>query len=274
MARKILQLGEVVPYVSVNISTIEDDNKLKGKNIVITGGSKGLGFSMAKKFISQGANVIITGRNKTDLDKSVSELGERCKGISCDASDVNNVDTFLSECTTLFSGSIDCLVCNAGISLHESNYSKVTVEGFDKQFDINFRGTYFLAKAFLENKLAEGTKNASLLIISSETSNMSYDIPYGMTKAAINSLVGALSRRVYKNGIRVNAIAPGVTLSEMTAYAKSEDGNLYRKNAADRVFVPEEVAEVAAFILSDASICISGEVIHTNAGNHHRVFWE
>ena len=104
---------------------------------------------------------------------------------------------------------------------------------------------------------------------------MAEDIPYGMTKAALNSMVGALSRRVYKEGIRVNAIAPGVTLSEMTAsYAKSEDGNLYRKNAANRVFVPEEVAEVAAFILSDASVCISGEVIHTNAGNHYRVFWE
>lgn len=274
IARKILLLGETVPYVSVNISTIDDEFKLKGKNIVITGGSKGLGYSMAKKFISQGANVIITGRNKSDLDKAVSELGDRCKGLSCDASDVDNIYTFLSDCTSLFSDKIDCLVCNAGVSLHESNYTKVTVEGFDKQFNINFRGTYFLAKAFLEMKLAESTDNSSLLIISSETSNMVYDIPYGMTKAAINSLVGALSRRVYKSGIRVNAIAPGVTLSEMTSYAKSEDGNLYRKNAANRVFVPEEVAEVAAFLLSDASICISGEVIHTNAGNHHKVFWE
>lgn len=274
IARKILQLGEVVPYVSVNISTIDDEQKLQDKNIVITGASKGLGFTMAKKFISQGANVIITGRNKANLDKALSELGVKCKGISCDASDVENASSFLTECTKLFSDHIDCLVCNAGISLHESNYSKVTIEGFDKQFDINFRGTYFLAKAFLEMKIAEGTENASLLIISSETANMSYDIPYGMTKAAINSLVGALSRRVYKSGIRVNAIAPGVTLSEMTSYAKSEDGNLYRKNAANRVFVPEEVAEVAAFILSDASICISGEVIHTNAGNHHKVFWE
>ena len=274
VARKILQFGEIVPYVSVNISTIDDEQKLQNKNIVITGGSKGLGYSMAKKFISQGANVIITGRNKTDLHKAVYELGEKCKGISCDASDVDNAIPFLTECTKLFSDQIDCLVCNAGISLHESNYCKVTIEGFDKQFDINFRGVYFLAKAFLEMKITEGAENASLLIISSETSNMSYDIPYGMTKAAINSLVGALSRRVYKNGIRVNAIAPGVTLSEMTSYAKSEDGNLYRKNASNRVFLPEEVAEVAAFILSDASICISGEVIHTNAGNHHKVFWE
>lgn len=275
IARIILQLGEVTPYVSVHVSTVTDDNKLKDKNIVITGGSKGLGYSMAKKFIAQGANVIITGRNKSDLEKAVTELGKKCKGISCDASDVNNVHAFLLECNKLFSGVIDCLVCNAGVSLHESDYTTVTIEGFDKQFDTNLRGTYFLAKAFLERKLSEGTNNSSLLIISSETSNMAYDIPYGMTKAALNSLVAALSRRGYKEGIRVNAIAPGVTLSEMTAsYAKSEDGNLYRRNAANRVFLPEEVAEVAAFILSDASKCISGEVIHTNAGNHHKVFWE
>lgn len=275
VARRILQLGEVTPYITINISSLEDRLKLHNKNIVVTGGSKGLGFAMAKKFISQGANVIITGRNKIDLDNATSVLGINCKSIVSDVSNVDESKTFIEQCFQLFGGTIDCLVCNAGVSLHECDFTDVSIEGFDTQFNINFRGTFFLSKAFLEYQRSKKIENASLLIISSETSNMAYDIPYGMTKAALNSMVAALSRRVYKEGIRVNAIAPGVTLSEMTAsYAKSEDGNLYRKNAANRVFLPEEVAEVAAFILSDASVCISGEVIHTNAGNHHRVFWE
>ena len=94
-----------------------------------------------------------------------------------------------------------------------------------------------------------------------------------MTNAALNSMVGAFSRRVYQQGIRVNAIAPGVTLTEMTRdYAESSDGNLYRNCASGRTFLPEEVAEVACFLLSDASKCISGEVLHCNAGNHLKAF--
>ena len=96
-----------------------------------------------------------------------------------------------------------------------------------------------------------------------------------MTKAALNSLTKALSRRVYQDGIRVNAIAPGVTVSDMTKeYADASDGNMARDCASGRIFLPEEVAELACFLLSDASKCISGEIIHCNAGNHLKAFWD
>ncbi len=175
----------------------------------------------------------------------------------------------------MFKGNIDCLVNNAGISLHEGNFGNVTEEGFNKQFDINLKGAYFLSKAFLEMKLNEDIKDANLLFISSETADQCYDIPYGMTKASINTLTKALSRRLYKDGIRVNAIAPGVTSTDMTkGYVDTSNGNYYRDCAAGRVFLPEEIAEVACFLLSDASKCISGEIIHTNAGNHIKTFWD
>ena len=96
-----------------------------------------------------------------------------------------------------------------------------------------------------------------------------------MTKAALNTLTRALSRRVYQSGIRVNAIAPGVTQSDMTKdYAVAADGNMTRPCASGRIFLPEEVAEVVCFMLSDASKCISGEIIHCNAGNHLKTFWD
>lgn len=262
-------------FVSVNIAQINYGNILKGKNIVITGGGRGLGYAMAKKCISEGANVVIAGRNKEVLDKVAKELGNQCKVVTYDVTDVYTSSDFLNKCKTALGAQIDCLVSNAGISLHENIFTNVSVEGFDQQFNTNFRGNYFLCKAFLEMKLSENTKNAQLLIISSEAANQCYDIPYGMTKAATNSLVKALSRRVYKHNIRVNAIAPGVTLSDMTKdYAEAADGNLYRDCASNRIFKPEEVAEVVCFLLSDASRCISGEIIHTNAGNHLNPFWK
>lgn len=261
--------------VTVQVAQINYGSILKGRNIVITGGGSGIGLAMAKKFASEGANVIISGRNKEKLKKAVEKIGANAQYAQFDVTDINNDRTFLEKCKTMFNGAIDCLVSNAGLSLHENVFTNVTIDGFDKQFNTNMRGNYFLCKAFLEMKLSEKAENASLLVTTSETGDQAYDIPYGMTKAALNSMVKALSRRVYKSGIRVNAIAPGVTLSEMTSsYASAEDGNLYRDCASGRTFLPEEVAEVACFLLSDASKCISGEIIHTNAGNHLNPFWK
>ena len=274
---KFILASQPKSNIQVNIGQIHCGHILSNKNIVITGGSSGIGLAMAKKFISEGATILITGRNEKKLIAAVNQLGhDKCRYIIADVCDVEHVSEFLQQAKDELGGRIDCLVSNAGVSLHENNYENVTIEGFDKQFNTKFRAGYFLGKAFLEMKTREkDVVDAQLLYISSETGDQVYDIPYGMTNAAINSLVGAFSRRVYKQGIRVNAIAPGVTLTDMTKdYAEASDGNMYRDCASERIFLPEEIAEVACFMLSDASKCISGEIIHCNAGNHLKTFWE
>lgn len=274
---KFILVSQPKSNIQVNVGQIHCGHILQDKNIVITGGSSGIGLAMAKKFISEGANVLITGRNEQKLVAAVNQLEhDKCRYIIADVCDVEHVSEFLQQAKDELGGRIDCLVSNAGVSLHENNYENVTIEGFDKQFNTKFRAGYFLGKAFLEMKTREkDVVDAQLLYISSETGDQVYDIPYGMTNAAINSLVGAFSRRVYKRGIRVNAIAPGVTLTDMTKdYAEASDGNMYRDCASERIFLPEEIAEVACFMLSDASKCISGEIIHCNAGNHLKTFWE
>lgn len=273
---KFILASQPDAFVQINVGQIQAGNILQGKKIVITGGGSGLGYAMAKKFISEGAEVVISGRNADKLKAAAEKIGSsNCKTVVADVCDVAHSMDFLENAKELLDGRIDCLVSNAGVSLHENIYTNVTVEGFDKQFDTKFRAGYFLGKAFLEMKTKEKQPNAELLYITSETGDQVYDIPYGMTNAALNSMVGAFSRRVYQQGIRVNAIAPGVILTEMTRdYAESSDGNLYRNCASGRTFLPEEVAEVACFLLSDASKCISGEVIHCNAGNHLKAFWD
>lgn len=276
MIRKMAKLIlESTPEKTVNVSVgqINHGRILSNYTIVITGGGSGIGFSMAKKFVSEGAKVIISGRKEEKLKAAIKEIGNGVGYVVSDVSDVSKCGLFLDECEKKLGRKIDCLVSNAGISLHEGIYKNVSIEGFDKQFDINLKGSYFLAKEFLTRKGLSGKHN-QILFISSETGDQAYDIPYGMTKAALNSLTKALSRREYKNGIRINAIAPGVTISNMTeSYAPGRE-NLYMNNAADRAFLPEEIAEVACFLLSDASKCISGEIIHCNAGNHLNPFWQ
>ncbi|WP_449315400.1 SDR family NAD(P)-dependent oxidoreductase [Rubneribacter sp.] len=275
-AARLVLASSPEQHVTVNVATIAPGGVLAGKKIAITGGGRGLGLAMARRFASEGAKVVVSGRNRETLDAAVAEIGSAAHAVVYDVSDVSSAPAFLDACEAALGGTVDCLVSNAGVSLHEGRYDKVTPEGFDKAFNTNMRGAYFLAQEWLRRKEVEkGHAPAQLLVVTSETGRQAYDIPYGMTKAAMDSFVRAASRRVYCEGIRVNAIAPGVTLTDMTRdYAESSDGNLYRDCASGRVFLPEEVAEVALFLVSDASMCVSGEVIHTNAGNHLPIWWE
>jgi len=271
---KFILASQPDAFVKVKVAQINYGEIHKDRKIVITGGGRGLGFYMAKKFLAEGSKVLIAGRNESTLKNAVRELGKNCFYITYDATEYEKSKGFIQKANDILGG-IDCLICNAGISLHEGNFQNVTLEGWDKQFNTNLKGTYFLAKEFLELKMANKDFGGNLMFISSETGNQCYDTPYGLTKAAINSLTGALSRRVYHTGIRVNAIAPGVTLSDMTKdYAEAADGNMYRDCASGRIFLPEEVAELACFLASDAAKCISGEIIHCNGGNHLKTFWE
>ena len=274
-AAKLVLASSPEKFVNVEVAQVSVGSLLKDKTIVVTGGGRGIGLAMAEKFVSEGAKVVISGRKEATLKSACEKLGVAASYVVADVSEVERASEFLDACEAKFGGRIDCLVSNAGVSLHENRFDNVTIEGFDKQFGINMRGAYFLCREFLCRKSREKEPSGELLVITSETGEQAYDIPYGMTKAAMDSFVRAASRRMYSLGVRVNAVAPGVTLSDMTRdYAEASDGNMYRECASSRIFRPEEVAEVACFLLSDASKCISGEIIHTNGGNHIKAFWD
>lgn len=255
--------------VTAEITYSIPNKRLKGERIVITGGGRGLGFAMAKRFVAEGANVLIAGRNEVTLKRASEAIG--CKWLAIDMKDVMSFNRFLEDATNIL-GPIDCLVNNAGISLHEEDFSKVTQETFDTQINTNFRGPFFLTQRFIDVVIKE-KRAASVLFISSETGETVDERPYGWTKAAINSMVKGLAYKLAKEGIRVNAIAPGVTASDMTGY--KENGNLYNgSNVSRRIYLPDEIAEVACFLLSDISGCISGQIITCNNGNTINARWK
>lgn len=256
-------------YVAIKVAKVDYHGILEGQNIVITGGARGIGFSMAKKFVSEGAKVLITGRNEDALKQAVEIIGGDNIGFFVfDISKVDNFDNFLLKCENRM-GEINSLVLNAGISLHEGNFTNVTPESYDSQFSVNLRANYFLSQSFIRSKMLNN-REANILFVSSETGAKSNDLPYGLTKVAINSLVGGLARRVYQRGIRINAIAPGITYTDMKK-KRENDGNYAIPNAAGRFLLPDEISEVACFILSDASRCITGEILYCDAGSHLKV---
>jgi 3-oxoacyl-[acyl-carrier protein] reductase len=184
---------------------------------------------------------------------------------------VDSFDQFVSEADTLLGG-INCLVNNAGISLHEPSFYAVTPETFDKQINTNFKGAFFLTQKVL-NLMESHHRQGSILFMSSETGDTMEIRPYGLTKAAINSLTQGLAYLMASKGIRVNAVAPGVTASEMTGIDAT--GNLYYPaNATDRAYLPEEVAETASFLLSDASGCVSGQIFVCNNAKTVNARWK
>lgn len=185
--RFVLAAGQAPVHITVG--EISPSDMLVGRHIVITGGGSGIGFAMAKKFVSQGANVLIAGRNENKLKKAVSSLGENATYLVFDVAKTEDDCRFIAQANSVLGG-LDGLVCNAGISLHEEDFRHVTPDKFDVQFNTNFRGAYFLTQVFLEY-LKKQNRQGDLLFISSETADHAVDIPYGLTKSAINCLPGA-----------------------------------------------------------------------------------
>lgn len=255
--------------VYAKITCIEPSMKLKGKKIVVTGGGRGLGASMAEKFVKEGASVLISGRNELVLKSTADRIG--CQYLKLDVSDVTSFDSFIKKSEQMLGG-ITTLVNNAGISLHEKTFFDVTPDTFDAQINTNMKGSYFLTQKVI-SQWKEKESKGDVLFISSETGDMMDFRPYGFTKVAINSMVQGLAYLFAKDQIRINAVAPGVTVSDMTG--QRTDGNLYnKKNMLGRVYLPEEVAETACFLLSDAAGCISGQIITCNNAKSINARWK
>lgn len=254
-----------------NITYLQPNNQLTGKKIIITGGGRGLGLAMAKKFTAEGAEVLIAGRNEKTLQESAQELN--CKYLTLDVQDVNSFQTFIDEADHLLGGA-NCLVNNAGISLHENSFLEVLSEQYDSQFNTNLKGPFFLTQCFINKcrvNSIEGSKN--ILFISSETSTTVDERPYGLTKVALNSLVQGIASRFVNDGFRINAVAPGVTVSDMVS-GSSRDDLTCDYNMTGRYYLPEEVAEVACFLLSDASNCLNGQILVCNEGKTINTRWK
>lgn len=255
--------GTPVQIVKVDIKQVQYNSLLKNKKVVVTGGGHGIGRNIAEKCLAEGADILIIGRNEDKLKKAAHELGDVAY-IVYDLEDVHNLDKLYSQIIDVL-GYIDCLVCNAGVSLHEGNLLKVAQEQFEKQIRINLESIYFLTQIAIKNRIEK--KPINIICISSERGFQCDDLPYGLSKAALNSFVKGVTRRFYRENVRINGIAPGITTSDLTQKS-NEDDLLLERVVSGRYFLGEEIAEVVCFLLSDATKCISGEVIACDAGEH------
>ena len=179
-------------------------SKLQGKVAVITGGSVGIGFAIAKRFVDEGAFVFITGRRQKELDEAVKALGNNVEGVRGDVSNLQDLDSLYG--TVKAKGKIDVLVANAGIG-EFAPLASLTEEHFDKLFDLNVKGTLFT----VQKALTLMNDGGSIILIGSVGSIKGTPAfgTYGATKAAVRNLVRAWTMELKDRRIRSNVLSPG-----------------------------------------------------------------
>ena len=244
-------------------------SKFKNKVAVITGGSTGIGLATAQRFIEDGAQVVITGRNQETLGVAVAELGDRVIGIRGDVSNLDDLDRLFTQVKKQF-GRIDVLFANAGIAPFIP-FDAVTGEDFDYLFNINVRGLFFTVQKALP-LLAE---EASIILNASVVAQSGFPMTsvYSATKAAVRSLGRTLAAELAPRGIRVNVVSPGlietpfwdkVGLSQDELDAFGED--IIQKAPLSRAGKPEEIAATVAFLASDDASYFTGADLVADGG--------
>ena len=244
-------------------------SNLKNKVAVVTGGSSGIGLATAQRFIADGAQVVITGRNQEALDAAVAELGDRATGIRGDVASLEDLDRLFTQVREQF-GRVDVLFANAGIAPFVP-FEAVTEEHFDSLFNINVRGLFFTVQKALP-LLSEGASiilNASFLA----QSGLPNTSIYSATKAAVRSLGRTLAAELSPRGIRVNVVSPGLIetplvgklgLSQAEIEALAEQ--VVKKTPLGRPGKPHEIATTVAFLASDDASYFTGADLVADGG--------
>ena len=239
--------------------------RLKDKVAIITGGSRGIGFATADKFLQEGATVILTASSQDSADKAVALLKEKhpdsvVAGISPDLSSLSSVREAFRSATEKY-GCVDILVNNAGVS-ESTPFTEYTEETFDKVMDLNVKGVFNATRAASECMIARG--NGVILSTSSMVSitGQPRGFAYPASKFAVNGLTVSLARELGPKGIRVNAVAPGITRTDMMkAVPKEVIEPLINQIPLRRLGEPEDIANAFVFLASDEASYITGVVL-------------
>lgn len=261
----IKQCWQVGGVAKVQINQINYGEILTAKNVLVTGGSSGIGLAIAKKCISEGAEVVITGRNEEKLKRAKEEIGsDRLKMMVWDHGDIAICKEKLQECIGLFgSQRLDVLVNNAGISLQPLSFFSTTESAWDQTYAVNSKGLFFLTQAFCDDCLKK-KQPAKVVNISSQGGLLPAPHPYRMTKWDIIGLTKGLGTQLAPHGVIVNGVAPGMIATEMI---DRDTENVYSNlQPLGRVGVPEEIAELVLFLISGAADNIVGQTIICDGG--------
>ena len=253
--------------VKITLNTVEPSKRFAGKKVLITGGSSGIGYEIAKNFLAEGADVIITGRNKKRLEEAKQKFNSpRLKTIDWDVAEVSSLDTkFVSAVAQM--GQFDIFINNAGI-WDGTPWDKVSEELYDKICDINAKGLFFLCQHegdYFKNNSIKG----KIVNICSVEGMMSKFQPYTISKWSSIAITQGAAMEFVKYGIVVNGIAPGLVATNISAWSRSKNISkdaYVEAHKTHRFTTVEEIASMALYLSSDMASNIIGQIIAIDGG--------
>lgn len=245
---------------------------LEGRVVLVTGGSRGIGAAIAVACARAGADVAVgynSGQSEAEsIVESIRQQGRSAESFQADVSDADQVESMVSQVLDHF-GRIDGLVNNAGV-MPESQLSEMSVDEWRRVIDVDLTGAFLCARATLPSMLERGS--GSIVMISSRLGQIGFAgvAHYSAAKAGMIALAKSLAKEVGPKGIRVNTVAPGVTITEMTS--DITEGDVGARRLAElplgRFAEADEVADSVVFLLSDAGTLYHGQTLNPNGGGH------
>ncbi len=240
------------------------DGKLKNKIAVVTGASAGIGLGVAKLFAAEGAQVFITGRRQSELDKAVRIIDGKVTTVRADASVLADIDRIYEKVKEK-AARIDILVVNAGF-YELGRFGEVTEEHFDKTFNTNVRGLFFS----VQKALPLLSRGASVILVGSIASIKGFEAfsVYDATKAAVRSFARSWILDLKGRGIRVNVLSPGhIDTPGLSALMTDQQKSGALANVPlGRLGTPDDMGRVAVFLASDDSGYVNGIELFADGG--------
>ena len=244
---------------------------LKGKVAIVTGGTRGIGFEVVRKYLSNGAKVILFGSRQETVDNALNKLKEEnqsweAEGMCPKLTDAKEVEEAVNKVKEKY-GRLDILVNNAGISQSTPLYN-YTAEEFDKVIDLNVKAVFYaiLPAARIMKEQGGGCiiNTSSMVSISGQPAGVGYPA----SKFAVNGLTISLARELGKDNIRVNAVAPGVTRTDMVAALPEQTVQaISARIPLGRAGEPEEVADAFLSLASDLARYVTGEILSVDGAS-------
>lgn len=267
IVRSLKYILHGVPIVNVkaNIVQLDKSQLLKGRFALITGGTSGIGYAIADAFLSAGACVVITGRDKGRIDSAVSNLKNKheysiVSGIVLNNSDIGDSTKVLEK--LLLSNDIDLLVNNAGVN--GGILSNCSEKEYQVVMDTNLKGAIFITRIISDNMVKKDIKG-NILNICSSSSLRPANTAYVLSKWGMRAYTLGLAKSLIKNGIVVNGLAPGPTATPMLI--KNGDTNIsLPNNPSGRYALPEEIANMAVVLTSGLGRMVVGDIVYMTGG--------
>lgn len=256
--RKAIVRERLVPVVVASVPA----QLLKDKVALVSGGSSGIGFGIAKKMSEAACQVILLGRDEQKLRKCASEIDGEYLVL-----DIRNIDEINDKLRVLTQRcNIDILVNSAGVHGAEK-FGEVTEKTWNSVIDINLRGLYFLSQA-VSNHMKEKRIAGHILNVSSASSLKPSWTPYEISKRAVDGITQGMAHKLIRYGIVVNGLAPGPTATPMLKFRDQTDVDLsWPANPSKRVSTIQEIANLALFMVSDQGNGIVGDTVFMTGGS-------